>query len=159
MRRCKKAPAQQVSIESNQSWLSKFVSKRLRRDQPTGFLSSWKLGPSKASPSRKVPLDGQRQDKVDLCFKPGNVHERLCNLCAERSIIVPMVVIVAMAIFGHIIAAMVVGESVEAIYILENLRKRLSSEQIPHEIKPVDSLPKTANGKIDRVALRRSISI
>ena len=57
------------------------------------------------------------------------------------------------------IAAMVVGESVEAIYILENLRKRLSSEQIPHEIKPVDSLPKTANGKIDRVALRRSISI
>jgi acyl-coenzyme A synthetase/AMP-(fatty) acid ligase len=58
---------------------------------------------------------------------------------------------------GVRLVALVVGAAAPVSQLHDTLRERLPIMQRPHEIRVVEELPRTASGKIDRVALRKRI--
>jgi long-chain acyl-CoA synthetase len=60
---------------------------------------------------------------------------------------------------GHRLVACIESETQSPSSLLELCRARLSSREVPSEIRVVDRLPRTARGKLDRIALHDMILV
>ena len=102
--------------------------------------------------------------KKDLIISGGfNVYPREVEdaLTSYESVAMAAVVGIPDAHWGEAVVAAVVlraGCAVEPDALINHVKKRKGSVHAPKRIEIVDTLPTTALGKIDKVALRKTLS-
>lgn len=121
---------------------------------PDGWLRTADLGHLDAA--GELHLAGRRDDVINrggVKLRPEEIEEVLARHPGVRDV---CVFGVPDPVLGEAAAALVVGD-VEPAALRAHARESLSREKVPHRIVLTDRVPRSANGKVNRRELARSL--